>query len=221
MKPNRLIVLNFFVLACSWIGCAPLDVRRSAIAWNLSRSNDKGSNVRVLRLISEDPETLGRMMACKPSPRPEDLVGEWRGVNKGLGAAAAGLHQDVKVFHRCGQRVEGYNILVEQVKVEELEDCGWQPKRNAFGETLPPMGHFRVGCDPSPKRHQARNHIVLDYSQSGNLPWDPTRHLWDELVEAEPNLLLGRAYMSVGSLRVPIAYFALEKRVSHCDALID
>jgi hypothetical protein len=219
MNCYRIVLVFLLALGCNALGCVSLDVRRSAIAWNVNTQQRCYARLRVLELASKDASELARMMDCCPSPNVEGLVGTWRGVNKGLGPAAAGLHQDVKVFTRCGGHIEGHNILVQQVKVEELASTGWKPKQSLFGQPLPPVGHFLVTAEPS--RSNTRGNVVLDYDQPANRIVDPTRYLLDELVEIEPNLLLGRAYVTMGTARMPVAYFALEREAIECDILIE
>ncbi|MFN9911492.1 MAG: hypothetical protein ACK53L_02840, partial [Pirellulaceae bacterium] len=52
---------------------------------------------------------------------------------------------------------------------------------------------------------------VLDYSMGSNPGWDPARWLVDDLVQVDEDLLLGRAYLQWGRLRVPVSYFTLQR----------
>ncbi|MEQ1828315.1 MAG: hypothetical protein ABL921_20310 [Pirellula sp.] len=198
-------------------GCVSPTVRRSAIRWNISAALDQDADrgSKALELAGRSPSELKRLMETRPAPCPHELVGTWCGINKGYGAALAGLHQDVKVFRDCGSSVHGFNILVEQVRVEDLNAQGWRPKRNANTCQPKTMGNFVVASSQDCE-HQ-RSKLVLDYSLANNPTLDPSRYLIDELVVIEPDLLLGRARLAIGWVDVPIAYFVLSRHASnHC-----
>ena len=160
-------------------------------------------------------------MDTQPAPEPSDLIGTWYGVNKGLGAAMAGLHQDVKVFHACGSGVSGHNILVKQVAVEDLACKGWRPKRDRATGLPKQMGNFVVEtCN----QECGNGKLQLNYSQAENPTLDPSRFLVDELVVIEPGLLLGRARVKIGAMDLPIAFFVLTRDPTQnlaCDSYCD
>jgi hypothetical protein len=203
--------LLFLGSFASAFGCVSPGVRRSAIRWNIQSAIDPAHNrTKALRLAGRPTRELHQLMATKPSPAPCDLVGKWYGVNKGYGAAIAGIHQDVKVFRECEHGVSGYNILVEQVAVEELACKGWRPKLERKTCQPKTMGNFVVDCQPK-EGCPCQQALVLDYSQADNPVFDPSRFLVDELVVIEPDLLLGRARFRMGWIDMPVAYFVLTR----------
>jgi hypothetical protein len=185
---------------------------RSTVKWNLRPDSSSHSCTpiqRALQLASKDADELERMMQCCSSPNSCDLIGHWYGINKGVGAAAIGIHQDVKVIERRCNRIVGHNILVEQVPVEVLACRGWQPKRNLIDNQPKTMGNFVVTHERDAK--SCKEKLVLDYSLAENPRLDPSKHLIDELVEVSPGLLLGRARVRIGLVDVPVAYFVLTR----------
>jgi hypothetical protein len=185
---------------------------RSTVRWNLNPDSVARSSSpvqRALQLAARDATELDRLMKCCEPPEPCSLIGTWYGINKGVGAAAIGLHQDVKVFESCRDQIVGHNILVEQVAVEEIARCGWQPKR-AFRDGQPKtIGNFVVTHERDERSGQQK--LILDYNLAENPMLDPTRYLIDELVEVSPNLMLGRARVRVGLVDTPVAYFVLTR----------
>ena len=57
--------------------------------------------------------------------------------------------------------------------------------------------------------------VLLDYGRGPNPPWEPSRVLRDYLVRVErgsDEVLLGKAYLALGPVRVPTSYFVLERK---------
>ena len=218
--------LNVAFLVCSFVmacGCVAPGVRRSAIRWNLqSQCHSNSTNCsKALELASRSQKELGKLMQSETAPTPDELIGTWYGINKGYGAAMAGLHQDVKVIEKCGAGVSGHNILVVQVPVEDLQCKGWRPQRDPKTGLPKTMGNFTVQiCENECGKKVMR----LDYSQVENRAGDPSRFLLDELVMIEPGLILGRARVRFGWLDMPVAYFVLMRgQPNHidCDSYCD
>jgi hypothetical protein len=211
----RLSVLTVCLLNLA-VGCVAPGVRRSAIRWNFQAPIEHrvSDSSRALELASRKAEELKVLIDSGCSPNPKDLIGTWYGVNKGFGAAMAGLHQDIKVFQACEQGVTGHNILVQQVAVEELECKGWRSKRDPKTCEPKTMGNFVV---ETCFNERGKLILQLDYSQGENPSMDPSRYLVDELVLMEPDLLLGRARVRVGMVDMPIAYFVLFRAATPCD----
>lgn len=198
-------------------GCVSPATVRSTVRWNLnpgSVASQSGPVQRALQLAAKDTTELERLMKCCDPPELCSLIGAWNGINKGVGAAAIGIHQDVKVFESCGNRIIGHNILVEQVPVEEIASRGWQPKRHFIDGQTKTIGNFVVTRERDER--SCRQKMVLDYSLAKNPMLDPSRYLIDELVEVSPNLLLGRARVRIGLVDMPVAYFVLT-RFTQCD----
>ncbi len=148
------------------------------------------------------------MMKCGGTPHPSELVGTWRGVNKGIATVAID-RQFIKQFYMVNGRICGDNIVVRQVPDNQLLQCGWRPvidgrtgqvKRQGRFAVRPPqgIGHFRHG-------------LVLDYRAGGNPRGDRSRLIWDQVVKLDDNHMLGRATIRTGLAKVPVAYFVLER----------
>ncbi len=148
-----------------------------------------------------------RIFRTGTTPCPEDLVGTWRGVNKGI-VELAGYRQFIKEIGPCGECVFGDNIMVEQVDPCMLDAMGWQPKITETGE-LDRKGKFAV---LPPRGVGAFKHgVVFSYRQGGNRRTDPVKLLVDKVVKLDDDHLLGRATANFGPLQIPLAYFVLER----------
>jgi hypothetical protein len=199
-----------------FVGCASPAAIRSGIRWNKDALiGCAHSEISTLALLEKSDEELARLMKCCSAPDIPTLCGKWNGVNKGLGPAAAGIHQDTKVFRWSQMGVVGHNVMVQQVPVESLGCAGWQPQKACVTGEDRIVGDFRV-CEEA---CAGRNRIWLDYRVDSNGVMNPARYLLDELVEIRPGLLLGQAYIRVGMMSKPIAFFALEKACGACDEL--
>jgi hypothetical protein len=150
------------------------------------------------------------------TPDIEALVDwEFRGINctpRGAPPIArlAGIQKFVKGMFRADDgRVMGYNSPV----VQNVLDGRWHtkpsdtaPKRFGFYEAAP--------VDATSRDNHYLHAVLLDYGKGGNAAWDPTRGLRDYLVQvdaANPDLLLGKAYYAVGSVRIGVGFFVLER----------
>ena len=145
------------------------------------------------------------------TPAVENLVGwEFRGINHPGWASVAGIKKFIKGFFRKPDgRVFGYNTPV----VQNVLDGRWFAKPE---DTAPRrFGFYTVEPVDATARDNAYLHaLLLDYGKGGNKPWDPTRNIRDYIVQvdpANPDLLLGRAYIALGPLRVHTNYFILER----------
>lgn len=135
---------------------------------------------------------------------------EYRGMNVGTGPKLLGIQKFMKGFsRRADGALFGYNLRVKQdgpgapwVALPE----GSAPRR---------FGFYRVSpVDPSSPDGRYPNALLLDYGQGGNGRLSPLSTLRDYLVRAEPgsdDLLLGKAYIALGPVRVPVGYFVLER----------
>ena len=149
-----------------------------------------------------------RMMKSGQRLQPDELLGSWRGVNKGIATWAID-DQFVKHFRREGGQVYGGNISVHQVPNDQLAQSGWRPINDqSFGSQKRELD-FLV---QTPKRKRARKKgVVLNYRKGGNRMMDPTKLILDELVRLDENHLLGRATVRLGPIKIPVAYFVLER----------
>ena len=150
-----------------------------------------------------------KMFAEARTPEPHELVGRWRGVNKGI-VEIAGYRQFIKEVTPTCCDLWGDNILVEQVSNEMLRSIGWAPiagppeqgylSRQGFYQVQSPhgIGRFKHGA-------------VFSYRDGANERLDPVRVLVDKVVVLDHNHLLGRATANFGPIRIPLAYFTLER----------
>jgi hypothetical protein len=150
-----------------------------------------------------------RMFRAGQTPTSADLVGRWRGVNKGI-VELAGYKQFIKEIlpHDC--ELSGDNIMVHQVSNELLRCCGWQAKSDPGSpDGLQRKGKFAIrgagGIGPF------RHGVVFSYRQGNNRRLDPVRLIVDRVVKIDDNHLLGRVTANFGPLRIPLAYFVLER----------
>lgn len=192
--------------------------RATFLKWNMRTKCDSTDCLtrcsRALQLASHSAFELDSMMTRYPAPSIDMLEGRWHGINKGVGAAAIGLTQDIKVFSVNGPCPKGHNVAVHQVALDELDCRGFQPKISPLTCCEKTMGNFVIvapcaTCEP----------LKLDYTQAENSPTDPSRWLVDELVMIDHDMLLGKAYVQVGRSRMPVAFFVLVRAgASGCDS---
>jgi len=147
------------------------------------------------------------LMRCGQTPKPEEMVGMWRGVNKGVATVAID-RQFIKEFYYVNGCLYGDNISVCQVQACALPHAGWQPRIDPCTGEIQRQGRFAVECPQGcgPFRHG----MVLNYAAGGN-GRNPSRRVWDQVVKLDDNHLLGRATIRVGFVKIPVAFFVLER----------
>lgn len=149
-----------------------------------------------------------RMFKCGTTPNQEELIGHWKGVNKGV-VELVGYRQFIKEItpNECG--ISGDNIKVGQVSNDLLRCVGWQPIIDECTGELEREGKFAIcpphGCGPF------KRGVEFNYRRGGNDKRDPVRLLVDKVVKIDDNHLLGRATANFGPLHIPLAYFVLER----------
>ena len=164
-----------------------------------------------IELARSSNAELEKMVGTSIGPAIESLVGfQWRGYNISWRIKVLGLQKFIKGFFREGEHVEGYNIPVRQNGL----DAPWlaqptpeSPKRYAFYWVTRVYQESLDNLYP-----QA---ILLDYGASRRNPTSGIeRLLRDYVVQPDsdnPDLLLGKAYLAVGALRLPSNFFVLER----------
>jgi hypothetical protein len=164
---------------------------------------------RELALAPND--RLEQLLRTAAAPAPKALAGfEWRGYNLSWRVKLLGLQKFVKGFFEAGAGVEGYNIPVEQNGL----DGPWRrlptpanPRRYAF--------YCVTRVDPRAVDHLYPQAILLDYGASPrNPPRAIERRLRDYVVQpdpANPDLLLGKAYIAFGRYRLASNFFLIER----------
>jgi len=167
------------------------------------------NHFRELALSSD--AHLEKMMQASKGPALESLVGfEWRGYNTSWRLKVLGLQKFIKGFFREGERVEGYNLPVQQNGL----DSPWldqpipeSPKRFAF--------YLVTQVDRESVDNSYPEALLLDYGASRSNPAHGIERLLRDYVvqpdPANPDLLLGKAYLAVGRLRLPSNFFVLER----------
>lgn len=149
-----------------------------------------------------------RMFRCGTTPTQEELLGQWRGVNKGV-VELVGYKQFIKEITPSCCGIAGDNIKVGQVSNDMLRCVGWQPKIDECTGLAERQGKFAV---LSPRGRGAFKHgVEFNYRQGGNDKRDPAKLLVDKVVKIDDNHLLGRATANFGPLKIPLAYFVLER----------
>lgn len=141
------------------------------------------------------------------APDATALTGyEYRGVNTAWIAPLLRIRKFVKAFFATDGRAYGCNSPAEQNGLEEE----WLLKPS---EDAPRRFGFYLLEPPAQRRHP--HALLLDYGRAGNGFFDPARLLRDYLVRVSPGsdeLILGKAYLALGPLHVPVSYFVLERR---------
>lgn len=149
-----------------------------------------------------------RMYLDGTSPTPSDLVGYWRGVNKGI-VELVGYRQFIKEILPQGPYLSGENIQVGQVSPETARQLGWQVKVDQQTGQPERSGKFAI---------QAPNAVgtfgkgaIFSYRDADNQRSDPARLLVDKVVKIDNNHMLGRVTARFGLVEIPLAYFVLER----------
>jgi hypothetical protein len=155
---------------------------------------------------------LEAVLRAGKAPAFESLVGsEWRGFNTPPLTRLLGIQKFIKGFFRGPQSVEGYNTPAAQNGI----DGPWLAQPSP--ETPRRFGYYSVTrVDPAARDNFYPEALLLDYgasqrNQSGGIE----RALRDYLVQPDSDnrdILLGKAYFALGSLRIPSSYFILERR---------
>jgi hypothetical protein len=155
---------------------------------------------------------LERRLRGGRAPALGSLVGfEWRGFNTGWAPRLLGIQKFIKGFFQAEGRVEGYNITVAQNGLA----APWlplpvpeNPKRYAF--------YHVTAVDAASVDNHYPAALLLDYGASARNADAPVlaRRLRDYLVQpdsANAGLLLGKAYIALGALRLASNFFILER----------
>ena len=144
------------------------------------------------------------------TPQPHELVGQWNGVNKGI-VQIAGYGQFIKDIQVSPNgQIFGDNIQVSQVKPGQVRFDGWQPNFDHRTSDYERIGKFQV--QTASGRGFFGHGATLSYADGGNPKGDPSRLLLDQVVRIDGNHMLGRAVAKFGPIRIPLAYFVLERR---------
>lgn len=159
-----------------------------------------------LRLATLSASELDAIFVRGDTPDPAGLAGwEHRGTNTPAYARLLGIRKFVKGFYRDDAgAVFGYNMPVAQNRL----DGAWVSRSKRFG-------FYRVErVDPEARDNAYLHAVLLDYGKAGGSALDPITRLRDYLVRVErgsDELLLGKAFVALGPVRVPVSTFLLER----------
>jgi hypothetical protein len=183
----------------------------------LKADGDRYTWLDVLRTSNGVREA---MMHAGVAPRFEDLAGwEFGGGNSPPIYRLIGIRKFCKGFYRGPARAErgpepyiqGYNIDVQNNgdgDLHLLKPSRSAPKRYGFYRVHRPIEGARDNRYP--------NSLLLDYSLGGNgLFGPPLRDYVVQIYPDDPDLLLGKAYLSVLGLRIPANFFVLKRLHRH------
>ena len=157
-------------------------------------------------------DVLERYMKSGQAPDVRKLVGwQFRGYNTldlttvlGFRKFKKGFFSEEEPAHARSQ-IWGYNVDVQQNGLGEP----WIPKDKA------PYGFYQVyPVDPGEKDNLYPNALLLHYGKGNNPAMDPSAFLRDYLVQVDPendDLLLGKAFVALGPVRLFVSYFILER----------
>jgi hypothetical protein len=169
------------------------------------------ASARFLTIAGLKPRRLEALMRRGKTPDVGALVDrEYRGMNLGTAPRLLGIRKFIKGFFLRNRQLYGYNIRARQNDPEQpwaAKLTGGERRRFGFYRVLP--------VDPESRDNAYLNALLLDYGQGGNGPLDITALLRDYLVRVHPHtddLLLGKAYIAIGPLRLHVGYFVIERQ---------
>ena len=174
----------------------------------LERPNSQGS-VDIMDTRNFSLFDYRKMFKEARTPAPHELIGRWRGINKGI-VELVGYRQFVKEIVPTPCDLRGDNILVEQVSNDLLRSIGWAPIAGTPQEGyVSRVGAFQI---QAPKGVGTFKHgAIFSYRDGDNKRTDPARLLVDKVVVLDRNHLLGRVTANFGPVQIPLSYFTLER----------
>jgi hypothetical protein len=167
----------------------------------------------LIRLGARSSRELEAMLLRGETPDPEKMVGwEYRGLNTPSFARLLGIKKFIKGFYKDDSgRFFGYNIAAAQgltLNAPWTYRGGGRPRRFGFFAVTP--------VDPESRDNGYLHAQLLDYARGGNAIYDPTNVVRDYLVRVDrgsDDLLIGKAFVAAGPLRVAVSYFLLERHL--------
>lgn len=160
-------------------------------------------------LIATPPRGLEEIFRSSKSPDLERLPGRvFRGCNPPWHARLLGIQKFMKGFLRGENGIEGYNLPVRQDGL----DAPWSAKPS--DESPRRFGYYLARpVDPNARDSKYPDSALLDYGASPRNPWYAVEKvLRDYVVQpdpANPDVLLGKAYLAFGPARVKANFFVL------------
>lgn len=162
-------------------------------------------------------EQLEEVMRLGVQPKLEDLVGwEFKGWNTSDFTQIVGIRKFKKGFYLAdpnrglSEGIDGYNVKPKQNGLGEewidLTDKKGNSIKHSFYKAYP------VNINEIDNKYP--NAILINYGAVKHSLFDPSWVLRDYVVQVYPDnkdLLLGKAYLALGSLRIFVSYFVLER----------
>lgn len=150
-----------------------------------------------------------RLFQTGRTPQAHEMVGYWRGVNKGI-VELVGYRQFIKeIIPDQNGVIRGDNIKVGQINQDMLRCLGWQPTIDPQTGEIARQGKFAI--QPPRGIGAFKNGATFNYRDGGNRKTDPANLLVDKVVMLDANHMLGRATANFGPVQIPLAYFVLER----------
>ena len=162
---------------------------------------------------------LELLMTEGTAPRFEDLVGaEFAGANTLSLTRLLGIRKFVKGFYEGPPRAEGPSPFVQGYNVIVRQNADDAPHVMVPSEAAPKRhGFYRVhAVQPGARDARYPNALLLDYGLGGNgLFGPPLRDYVVQVHPDDPDLLLGKAYLAFGPVRIPVSFFVLQRLRTH------
>ena len=164
-------------------------------------------NPLFLRLARAPASDLERLVRTSAAPDLDRIVGfEWAGFNTPATSTLLGIRKFIKVFERGPEGVDGYNMRAVGTRLDEP----WVRRVQVRARSK--IGFYAVtpaGAHDGPYPQAA----LIDYGARPDQMWF-ARAIDDYLVQpdsSEPDVLLGKAYLTFAGFHVPAGYFVLER----------
>ena len=159
---------------------------------------------RFHALAGSSRSELEALLRQGSAPQTQSLHGRlYKGFNHPFAAELLRTRKFFKGFFDAGERNYGFNVRAQQNGL-----AGEWRKRQGKED---PFAFFGVG--PAEQDSTYPNGLLLDYGEVSGSAFDPARVLRDYLVrvdEGSDELLLGKAYASIGGSRLTVGFFILE-----------
>ena len=170
----------------------------------------EGAPSRATCASARAPCATWRRCSCAARPpTPRDGRLGYRGLNTPPFARFLGIKKFIKGFYKDDAgRFGGYNVVAAQHVnlATPWAYRGGRPRRFGFYKVAP--------VDPESRDNAYLHALLLDYSRGGNAVYDPSNVIRDYVVRVDrgsDDLLLGKAYVAAGPVRLPVSYFLLER----------
>lgn len=187
---------------------------QSTTADRAAASTTHASRFEELTRLSD--AELDRICRASKAPTLENMTGyEWRGYNTPRWTRTAGIQQFIKGFFTVNGAVEGYNLKVKQNGLKGP----WIQLPTP--EAPSAFGFFTVRkVQPEWRDNHYPDSLLLNYGESHRNRlyrfWDdlPMKVLRDYIVQpdpANPDLMIGKAFIALGPARFYSNFFIIER----------